>query len=328
MSAFRTILSLPPAALRLSYRKNILSLGSCFAEHIGRRLARDKFSTLLNPFGILYDPLSLAAALQRLDTGRTFEAGDLFEHQGLWHSFAHHGRFSGPEQSEVLDNINAALEEGRAFLTKADCLLLTLGSAWIFEHLPAGEVVANCHKVPGRFFRRRRTSPAEVESALADALATLRTRRPHLQVILTVSPVRHLRDGLIENQRSKAALLLAADALQRGHDYVHYFPAYELVLDDLRDYRFFEADMTHPSEVAVDYVWESFCGHYFDEVTQRTQQAVGKIVRAADHRPFHPHTAEHQHFLRKQLLAIDQLEAGHSFLDFQRERARFTAQLL
>lgn len=328
MSTFRTTLSWPPATLRLRYGDHLLSLGSCFAEHIGRRLERDKFSALLNPFGILYDPLSLAMTLRRLDEGRPFEAGDLFQHQGLWHSFAHHGRFSGPDRSAVLLRVNAALADGQAFLSRTDYLLLTLGTAHLFEHRASGQVVANCHKLPAAAFRRRRAAPAEIEAALSAALAALRARRPQLQVILTVSPVRHLRDGLIENQRSKAALLLAVDALQAAHDFVHYFPSYELVLDDLRDYRFFAADMTHPNEVAVDYVWEAFCHHFFEEPTRQLQQKVSRIVQAAAHRPFHPATPEHQRFLLQQLAAIDELEAANPFLDFQGERRHFTNQLV
>ncbi len=328
MSTFRTTLSWPRAALRLRYGDHLLSLGSCFAEHIGRRLEGDKFSALLNPFGILYDPLSLATALHRLGGGRPFESGDLFRHQGLWHSFAHHGRFSGPDRSAVLAHINEALTEGQAFLSRADCLLLTLGTAHLFEHQSSGQVVANCHKLPAAAFRRRRAAPAEIEAALSGALTALRARRPRLQIIITVSPVRHLRDGLIGNQRSKAALLLAADALQAAHDFVHYFPSYELVLDDLRDYRFFEADMIHPNEVAVDYVWEAFCQHYFEESTRQLQQKITRIVRAAAHRPFHPATPEHQRFLQQQLEAIDALEAANPFLDFQAERRYFTSQLI
>ncbi len=328
MSSFRTTLSWPPPALRLRYGDRLLSIGSCFAEHIGRRLERDKFSALLNPFGILYDPLSLARALRRLDGGRPFGAGDLFQHQGLWHSFAHHGRFSGPGRSAVLAHINETLAEGQAFLATADCLLLTLGTAHLFEHQTSGEVVANCHKLPADAFRRRRAAPAEIAAALSGALTALRTRRPHLQVILTVSPVRHLRDGLIGNQRSKASLLLAVDVLQAEHDFAHYFPSYELILDDLRDYRFFETDMTHPNEVAVDYVWDAFCQHFLDEPTRQLRQKVTRIVRAADHRPFHPTTPEHQRFLQQQLAAIDALETAHPFLNFQTERTLFASQLL
>lgn len=328
MSTFRTSVSIPPAPFRIGYTNGTLSLGSCFAEQIGQRLARHHFPCCLNPFGIIYNPVSVAEGLQRLLGAGAFSAGDLFFHQGLWHSFAHHGRFSHPDREQALAGMNAALQEGRVFLEKTDRLLLTLGTAHVFRNKETGAVVANCHKLPGDRFVRQRLTVPEILDALGPALEELHRRRPEVGIVVTVSPVRHLRDGLIENQRSKAALLLASDALQREFGYVYYFPAYELVIDDLRDYRFFERDLAHPNAVAVDYVWAAFQQTFFDTPTRELAAEVGRVAEAAAHRPFHPETEEHQAFLRRQLQRIEVLEETYPFLQFQQEKATFRAQLL
>lgn len=323
MSEFRT--KLPPfrAPISLSHHERLIGLGSCFVEHIGQRLERLKFEVLCNPSGILFNPVSVGEALVRLIEGRPYTSAELFEHQGLWHSFSHHGRFSHPDQQEALRQMNASLERAAEFFSNATRLVLTLGTAHVFVWRQTGQVVANCHKLPGHAFDRRRLSPRQVVEALAPALALAQAQRPGLQVIATVSPVRHLRDGLLENQRSKAALLLALDELCQSLGFVHYFPAYELLLDDLRDYRFYDADMAHPSSQAIDYIWRYFEGAFFDGKTAELCGQIGRLAAAAEHRPLHPGSAAHQAFARQQLLAIDALEKACPSLDFRRERVFF-----
>lgn len=327
MPSFRTVFEIGAADFNISHRNSIVALGSCFTEHIGGRLQAYKFRMALNPFGILYNPASIAGALGRLLSGTPYEAGDLFQHQGLWHSFDHHGRYSFPDRDQALEKINADLRDGAVALRQADRLLLTLGTAGVFVVQKTGRIAANCHKLPGDTFARRRMSVSEIADCLSPVFEQMKSESPDLRIVLTVSPVRHLREGFIENQRSKAALLLAVEELCLRHDFARYFPAYELLMDDLRDYRFYEADMVHPSPAAVDYIWEQFTGSYFTEETRRIMVAVQKLRTAAAHRPFHPDSAAHRTFVERTLADMSELERQHPFLDFSAERSEISGRI-
>jgi GSCFA family protein len=326
MTEFRT--TIPPirSDVKIAHHDGMLCLGSCFAEHIGRRLSRLKFPALLNPSGIIYNPVSLAESLEKLLSDELFGEAGLFENLGLWHSFSHHGAFSHPDKKVALKNINRSLTEARDFLPKTNRLLVTLGTAHVFIFKKSGRIVANCHKVPGAQFERRRLSVEEVAAALTPVLEKLKHRLPELQIVATVSPVRHLRDGLVENQRSKATLVLALAQICQELPFVHYFPAYEIVLDDLRDYRFYEADMAHPNQLAVDYVWRHFEQACFDEKTGDLCRQIERVVAAAEHRPFHRQSAEHEAFVQRQLAVIDALCAKHPGLNFEGEIQKLTAR--
>lgn len=328
MARFRTIL--PPIAFdfSISHQDDILSLGSCFAEHIGTRLAQFKFVSHLNPFGILYNPLSIADGLEYLLSKKEFTTSDIFLYQDLWHSFRHHGTFSHPDQTIMVQQLNEHLNAARAFLDKMTCLIITLGTANAFVHKKSNRVVANCHKLPGDHFYRKMLEPAEIIERLGPVLNQLKVKRPDLNVLLTVSPVRHIRDGLMHNNRSKARLLLVAEQLSDNLDWVHYFPAYELVMDDLRDYRFFNDDLIHPSDLAIDYVWSYFADTFFSPQTVQLLRQIGKLIKASKHRPFHSKSSAHQAFIQKQLSEIDKLEMAHSNLNFQQERQIFETLLI
>lgn len=301
----------------------MLCVGSCFTEHIGARLSASKFSTFLNPFGIVYNPISMARCLEKLLAGGPFEASQLFENRGLWHSWEHHGHFSAPDGYAALAGMDAAAAQAADFLKKTDRLFLTLGTATVFSLRETGAVVANCHKMPASVFEKRRISVGEIVGALEPVLQKIGAQNPDFQVILTVSPVRHLRDGFAENQRSKAACLLACAELCERLPFAHYFPAYELVLDDLRDYRFFAADMVHPSEQAIEYVWEFFGEAFFSPETKRLLARLERLAAAARHRPFNPETEQHRAFARAQLSVLDALAAEFPEMDFSAERAHF-----
>ncbi len=326
MSVFRTTLKPTPFPHPMSHDDQCLLLGSCFAEHLGKKLERYKFKVCRNPFGIIYHPMAIAKSLDYLSGLQDFNSDQLVEHQGLWHSFDHHSRFSHPERQFAERNIQLSLDEGRKSLASATWLILTLGTANIFVHQAKEEIVANCHKFPSTTFRRERLSVAAIVDRLQNTITTLHQRWPQLQILLSVSPVRHLRDGLIDNQRSKATLLLATEQLSEAFDFVHYFPAYELLMDDLRDYRFYATDLAHPSAPAVDYVWDFFQASFFSEATLQLQQKIEKIVQASEHLPFHPQQSVHQQFLRQQLEKIAVLEAAYPALDFSREREIFERQ--
>jgi hypothetical protein len=292
---------------------------------MGARLSRHKFPVFINPFGIVYNPVSMAGMLKLLLSEAVFREEDLFYWQGLWHSYQHHGRFSRADQSETLEAINRQLAEARTFLLQATRLIITPGTATVFQLKKTGETVVNCHKVPAHEFDRRRLGVAQVRDALLGAFQLLREHLPDLQIILSVSPVRHIRDGLVENQRSKAVLLLALEQVAEQLVGLHYFPSYEIVMDDLRDYRYYEQDMVHPGPQAVEYIWRYFEEAYFDAPTRLLCRRIGKLVDAAAHRPLHPGSSPHLDFVRQQLSAMDQLERDFPFLNFDQERRQLSS---
>jgi hypothetical protein len=324
MEHFRTEIEVNKQAFTFAHTHRILLIGSCFTEHIGRRLQDGKFNARINPFGIVYNPASIARCLDRLlDGDRPFLPEELSQHQDLWHTWEHHGHFSGTDPAETLARINAAYRADAAFLADCDRLILSLGTAVTYRLLPDGPVAANCHKAPANLFEKKRLTVTEIVAPLYEVLHRMQTQRPELRIVLTVSPVRHWRDGAVENQRSKAALALACAELESLLPGTVYFPAYELLLDDLRDYRFYDPDMIHPAPVAIDYIWRKFAAAFFDAATSQVLEQIGKIAAAAAHRPFRPDAPRHREFQRRQLEAIAGLEAEFPYLDFSREKKAF-----
>lgn len=327
MERFRTTIPIQRAPFSIGHADGLLLVGSCFTEHIGARLAACKFRVLTNPRGIVYNPASIASwgafawrAFATRDSGRRVVNSP---HDGLWHSWDHHSDFSRPDRESLLAAIDAAEEKTAIFLKNTTRLLLTFGTADVFALRENGHIVANNHKMPAALFEQRRLSVAEIVDGIGDMLQQLKSQLPELQVILTVSPVRHLRAGAVENQRSKATLVLACAELTAALPYTWYFPAYELVLDDLRDYRFYAADMLHPSEVAVAYIWQHFADAFFTSETKALLTDLEKIQTAVRHRPFNPDTEQHKNFARGQLQAIGRLQAMHPDLDFSAEQTHF-----
>lgn len=311
---FRLPVDIPAYPFRIAPEQPGLVLGSCFATHIGGWLREGKLPVCVNPFGVLYNPASVAQALERLASGELFAGDDLFGYKGLWHSFAHHGDFSGPDKAAVLASINRALTDGAQALYEADYLLLTLGTAWVYER--QGSVVANCHKLPAREFVRRRLSVAEMVELLAGQIE----RWPKKQILLTVSPVIHRGDGLVENQLSKASLIVAAHELAvRFPGRVHYFPAYEIVTGELRDYRFYAEDMCHPSPLAVEVVRERFAASLLAPETAELLAAAGELKRAMAHRPLHPDSPEYAAFRAKMRQKAESLQRRYKNADFSEE---------
>jgi hypothetical protein len=313
-------------SFEISHSNRLILIGSCFTENIGDRLKRAKFSCLQNPFGIVFNPVSVAITLNRILENRLYQEADLVEINGLWHSWDHHGSFSGTDKKEVLNKINQSLAEARLFLEKTDTLLVSLGTAWAFRKQSDQAFVANCHKAPANTFTRERLSTQFIIRNLEEVLKKIKTFRPELRVVLTVSPVRHLRDGFIENQRSKASLLLSCEALEQQFDRVQYFPSYELLLDDLRDYRFFTEDMTHPSQEAINYIWDAFQNSYFSPSTKAKIVQIEKIKQAIEHRPFHPESEQHQKFVRDTLNKLQLLHAENPNIDFSSEIDKISSQ--
>ena len=328
MQHFRTTLSIPNFDFDINHQNHVFCIGSCFAENIAQKLQNSKFNTQLNPFGILYNPFSIAKSLYLLLEGKQFKENQLFENQVLWHSFDHHGQFSKPDKIATLNGINEELLKSQTFLKQTNRLIVTMGTANVFVLKKNGKIVANCHKLPGNEFVRKRLSVKTIVEKLSAAFEKLKTQHPDLQIIVTVSPIRHIRDGLIENQKSKAILLLALDEICNSLDFVHYFPSYEILLDDLRDYRFYKSDLIHPNDLAVDYIWDVFKQSFFSEETIELNAKIEKIIAASNHRPFHEASDNHQTFLKQQLKIIENLIEEYPFLDFDPEINLFKSQLI
>lgn len=280
---FRTEIEPLNMAGAVNHGTPLMFIGSCFSENIGQRLADRLFDVEINPLGTLYNPISVAMAIERIADHVHFTADDLIEGptDGLFHSFHLHSRFSRRSADEILQVANGSLEQGHNFLRRASWLCVTLGSSWRFIHRKSGLTVANCHKFPGNEFERHFIQPSESADALRKAFGKVRVLNPDIRIMLTVSPIRHLPDGLHGNSLSKAALLLACEEIR---DAV-YFPSYEILIDDLRDYRYYAADMKHPSDVAVDYIFEIFSRSFFDKSTASLADEALSVVRRLRHRP-------------------------------------------
>lgn len=328
MLKLKTDIIIEKAAFQIKYTDTILSMGSCFAHNIATKLEQQLYRTCINPFGVLYNPLSIRNSLALLLNNYTFEQKDLFQHKGVWHSFQHHSSFSSLDPNQMLVHINEELDKARNHLKKTNVICLTFGTAWIYELKKTKKVVSNCHKVPSSRFRRRRLSVNEIVEETGKLLTYLREKLPHLQILLTVSPIRHLKDGFIENQISKSTLLLAIHQLVEQQDYIHYFPAYEIMQDDLRDYRFYQSDLIHPSAVAVDYIWDLFAQTYLSDKEDKLRASVYKIVQAATHRPFQPDSAAHQKFIQKQLKSIDRISSKINSPRLLQLKEHFEQQLI
>lgn len=271
----QTIVDIKPIPWQIRYEDKILLVGSCFADSIGQMMAQRGLQVTCNPFGTLYNPVSIAQAMQMT------ELPPLVEHDGLWHSMAHHGSFSRATEEETREAVVQSIETMQRALKEATVVIVTFGTAWIYEM--NGEIVGNCHKLPENCFTRRRLSADEIGALWAPLIA----RYPDKHWLFTVSPIRHIKDGLHENQLSKATLLQAVDAISRQHTAVSYFPSYEILLDELRDYRFYAEDLVHPSPVAIQYIWERFAESYCTPQTRNEIQIRLKKWKYAHHVPLH-----------------------------------------
>ncbi|MFV0553296.1 MAG: GSCFA domain-containing protein [Mangrovibacterium sp.] len=322
MNRYYTPVEIPRLHVTIDYQSRLMFMGSCFADSIGGKFEELKFSSEVNPFGVLFNPLSVAKALRHAMAAREFEEKDLFVQHGLYKSFDFHSQFAHAEASEALERMNDAVMRAHNQLKDADVLFITFGTAWVYELAESGEVVANCHKQIGDFFTRRRLKVAEIVSTWEKLLAELKAFNPTLQVIFTVSPIRHWKDGAHGNQLSKSTLLLAVDELQhvQGRS---YFPSYELVMDELRDYRFYAADMLHLSELAVNHIWEKVQKSLINPSVWLFMQRVARLNQAVQHRIFNPKSEEAAKFVAANQKLIAELEAEFPKIDFKKEKIYF-----
>jgi hypothetical protein len=296
---FRTIVDIKQSTEKISYQDKILTFGSCFAESIGQRLSDACLLTDINPFGVLFNPVSIRKSIQLLLQNKHFNKNDLFLHGSLWNSFSHSTKFSSDNQEKTLQLINDRFEKADDFLKKGKYLMITFGTAWVYENTKTKEVVSNCHKLPASNFIRKKLHTEDIISDYIQLLKQLHLLNPNLRIILTVSPIRHWKDGAHENNVSKSTLLLATDHLTTLFPFVEYFPAYEILLDELRDYRFYDEDMFHPSDMAVNYIWQRFIETYFTPDDQKLIAKVEQLNKDLQHRFIHPDIIESKNFALK-----------------------------
>ncbi len=320
-----------PIAHKIHHRHSLMLMGSCFTENIGNKLLAHQFKVLQNPNGILFNPVSVKLAINSYIKKETISEKDIFRLNEAWHSWNHHSRFSSITPDESIIKINQAISAANDYLRTADFLVITLGSAWVYEltekapGYTKGKVAANNHKAPADWFNRRLLDYSETIVLLQELVQSLQDFNPGLQIIFTISPVRHLREGFVENNRSKALLISAVHQMGALYDQCHYFPAYELVIDDLRDYRFYAEDMVHPNYAATNYVWDKFVMACMDENTRLLMKEINEINAAMRHRPFHEQSAAHQAFKSKYLNICMAMQQKHSFLHLDEQINYFSS---
>lgn len=326
---FHTEVDIPNYRWQTGYARKNMFIGSCFTENVGNRMADLAYDVDINPFGILYNPVSVANAIQILLGKRMFTETDLIEAGGLWHSFYHHGRFSSTKPEEAVRKINERINSSAAYLLNVDFLFLTFGTAWVYNYKKSGQTVSNCHKIPAKEFEKVRLSVDEIVEIFSPVLERIRKLNPGIKIVFTVSPIRHWADGAVENQRSKAALILAIDEMIRKYNgqNLAYFPAYEIVMDELRDYRFYAEDMIHLTDVAVAHIWENFSERLIDRKSRETANRVNKILLAKKHRPIHRNTPEFKNFIELTLQQIDQIAGEFPYINLTLEKEFFIAEL-
>lgn len=332
---FMVNIDLKKLPVPIGYKDKILLTGSCFTEHIGNALSELKFSVLQNPNGILFDPNSVCKSLVSYIEPKQYKAGDLFQLNEIWNSWQHHSRFSNIDPATAVDNINASQQQAHAFLKEANWIIITLGSSFSYRlagnavtaNDALGNGVANCHRAPAQWFNKHLLGIDETISLLDNCYHQLMRFNPSLNIIFTVSPVRHIRDGVVENNRSKARLIEAVHHLVNKFDHLYYFPAYELVIDVLRDYRFYDIDLAHPNYMATSFVLEKFVECCIDPSAQSLMEDIKKLVIARKHKAFQPDTMAHKQFLQAHVQKASDLLKLHPYLNLSEELAYFSGKL-
>ena len=321
---FFTHIDISPLERQIDYSSRILSLGSCFANNIALKLADAKFRVLSSPTGILFNPESIASAIRGIAAGEKINDTELQYNGEVWFSYDFHSSFSATNREQALASMQEAVTCATDFLQEADTVIITFGTAWVYRHCQSGKVVANCHKQPQRLFRRELLSVEDIVKSWSPILSN-QLKDKH--VIFTVSPIRHLSDGLEQNSLSKAILRIGINELLKLHTNASYFPSFEIMNDELRDYRFYAEDMTHPSGTAIEYIWQRFTNAAIDKQAHEVMLKIDKIRQAAHHRPFNPQAEAYKNFCLSQLQLIEQLQSQYAWLDFTEEKTHFCTHL-
>ena len=314
---FTTKIPITQNANPIDYNSKIVSFGSCFAENMGDKLLYYKFQTQVNPFGIIFNPFSIEKLIERVVLQRYFTKDDIFFFNERWHCYEVHSELSDADSEVFLSKLNQILLDTQKQLQQATHIIITYGTSWVYRHIETNGIVANCHKVPQKQFSKELLSIDSIQKSIQNTVSLIATLNPKCNFIFTVSPVRHLKDGFVENQVSKAHLIAAIYATTNTKQQtLNYFPSYEIMMDELRDYRFYADDMMHPSSMAIDYIWERFAATQIDASAITTMELVQTIQKGLAHRPFNPNSESHQKFEANLKEKIATLEAQYSFMKF------------
>ena len=322
---FTTKIPIQKSSFPIDYDSKILLLGSCFAENMGEKFDYFKFQTTINPFGIIFNPVSLEKLIRRSVEKRKFTENDIFFHNDLWHCFEVHSELSNSDKDVFLESLNDLIRSTNKQLSDSTHIIITLGTSWVYQNIASNEIVANCHKVLQKQFTKELLSILQIEESLESIISLVHSVNPNCKFIFTVSPVRHIKDGFVENTLSKAHLIAAihsvlnrkfSTSLELTTQNNIYFPAYEIMMDELRDYRFYTEDMLHPNQTAVDYIWIQFFENYISESQFGLMNDICSIQKGLKHRPFNPNTESHQKFLHQLELKIKTIQNQHPFIKF------------
>ena len=301
---------------QIDYSSKLLLLGSCFSENIGDKFNYYKFQSRVNPFGILFHPLAIEKLITRAINKDYYSEEDLYFQNEQWCCLDAHSKLNRPAKEELLEVLNSQIDETYLQLTNASQIIITLGTSWVYRHVSSDAIVVNCHKIPQKHFLKELLSVEQVTESLEAIINLVKRINPKINFLFTVSPVRHIKDGFVENTQSKAHLIAAIHAVIESRKQIYYFPSYEIMMDELRDYRFYNADMIHPSQVAIDYIWEKFKSVWLSEGALKTSELVSAIQSKKEHRPFNSSSEAHQQFLAKLQSEIKELQTKHPFISF------------
>ncbi|MCK8141977.1 GSCFA domain-containing protein [Flavobacterium sp. I-SCBP12n] len=316
---FRTPIPIPKSNRLIDYNSKIVSLGSCFAVNMAEKLDYFKFQNTCNPFGILFHPLAIEKFIDFAVSKKQFTENDIFFHNELWHCFDAHSDLSNPDREELLVSLNAVVQSAKIAIEQASHVIITYGTSWVYKNIESNEVVANCHKVPQKQFEKSILSIETIQKSIRNTIDLIQKVNSKCCVIFTVSPVRHIKDGFVENQWSKANLISSIhQVIQTEHLKLNtgYFPSYEIMIDELRDYRFYSEDMLHPNQVAIDYIWKRFKETTISDGVFTTMEEVENIQKSLMHRPFNPQSESHLKFVSKLNQKITKLETQNPFMKF------------
>lgn len=325
---FRTELEIDKFDFEINHYDNILTIGSCFAENIATYFNNNRFNVLGNPFGVLYNPISIYNSIKFVVEKKVFTTTDLIQHHGEWHSFYHHSDFSSNDIEQILERINTNIELTNKFLASANYVIITFGTSYVYRYLKNDLIVSNCHKIPQKEFEHFRLSTADVSSTISKTVEVIQKINPNAKFILSVSPVRHWKDGANNNQLSKANLLLGINEFLNNKSNCYYFPSYEIVMDDLRDYRFYKEDLVHPNKIATNYIWEKFSNSIFSDECLQTIKEVGKVSVAKKHKIRNENSIENQIFITNTIKKIENLKEKYKHLSFDDDLQYFKSKLI
>ncbi|MFD2542241.1 GSCFA domain-containing protein [Lacinutrix gracilariae] len=303
----------------IDYNAKLLLLGSCFSENIGEKFTYFKFQSLVNPFGILFHPKAIETVVEKALDLKKYTDKDVFFHNEQWHCFDVHSKLSNASKAILLEDLNATIQTTNQQLTKATHIIITLGTAWVYKHIETNTIVANCHKVPQKAFTKQLLTVDEILNSLKNIVSKIKQVNANASVIFTVSPVRHIKDGFVENTQSKSHLITAIHQLLQEKEQslgLAYFPSFEIMLDELRDYRFYKEDMLHPNKLAVSYIWNKFQQVWISSEANKTMQEIDTIQKGLMHKPFNPNAKAHLQFLDALDQKIKRIKTKHDFVIF------------